>query len=182
MNIHITENISRDKTLQRKVKRLSLHVKDEHIEKYLEKALLQQQAISQRVQMNACMIQRRSILSNMASCVTSQCNYWAISCHSVGSLVQRTMLLMPSHCPPHSTSITHLCQNVDHTNNKETADIKKKVIFSIDAQFSHCCSCDGRFKVSMRLQWDSPPPSLAKLSVIRLELSGCYFNLLQHQS
>ena len=26
------------------------------------------------------------------------------------------------------------------------------------------------------------PPSLAKLRVIRLELSGCYFNLLQHQS
>ena len=59
MNINITENISRDKTLQWKVKRLSLHVKDEHIEKYLEKALLQQQlqAISQRVQMNACLIQ-----------------------------------------------------------------------------------------------------------------------------
>ena len=41
MNINITENISRDKTLQWKVKRLSLYVKDEHIEKYLEKALLQ---------------------------------------------------------------------------------------------------------------------------------------------
>ena len=41
MNINITENISRDKTLHWKVKRLSLHVKDEHIEKCLEKALLQ---------------------------------------------------------------------------------------------------------------------------------------------
>ena len=128
MNINITENISRDKTLQWKVKRLSLHVKDEHIEKYLEKALLRQQlqAISQRVQMNACLIQGRSILSNMARCVTSQCNYLAIRCHSVGSLVQRTMLLMPSHCPPHSTSITHLCQNVDQTNNKRKLQIFQK--------------------------------------------------------
>ena len=41
MNKNITENISIDKTLQWKVKRLSLHVKDEHIEKYLDKALLQ---------------------------------------------------------------------------------------------------------------------------------------------